>query len=70
LDALNFTVGRVSSNKLTFNSEWPKYLIGPFDVSKFGKEIVNLLEKGSNSIITDGVLEGIGGASAMEEDKI
>jgi hypothetical protein len=47
-----------------------EYLIRPFDVSKFGKEIVNLLEKGSNSIIIDGVLEGIGGASAMEQDKI
>jgi hypothetical protein len=47
-----------------------EYLIGPFDVSKIGKEIVNLLEKGSNTIITDGVLEGIGGASATEEDKI
>ncbi len=37
-------------------------------MSKFGKEIVNLLEKGSNAIVTDGGLEGIGGASDMEED--
>ena len=44
------------------------YLIGPFEVSKLGSEIVNLLVKGSNIVTTDGVLEGIGGASAVEND--
>lgn len=45
------------------------YLIGPFDVSKLGNEIVNLLAKGSNIVTTDGVLEGNGGAPAMEDNK-
>ena len=43
-----------------------EYLIGPFVVSKLGNEIINLLVKGSNIVITDGVLEGIGGASAID----
>ena len=42
------------------------YLIGPFDVSKLGSEIVNLLVKGSNIVTTDGGLEGIGGGSVVE----
>ena len=43
------------------------YLIRPFDVSKLGSEIVTLLVKGSNTVTTDGALEGIGGASATEQ---